>query len=252
MSEQEIDTPVEPVEPDESDPAEHEEQAPADDDEAPVDDDEAPAEPEGPVEPEQHAHGLSPEAREKAYKKVDTSFQTYVRSVSNNLEEDATDLVPCPLCTTTPHPAFLNLHDAGHVPEEIKRPVMAFLGFATEVQYPHSSAHRTCPECEGLGKVTTGSRVPGKETVGCAHCHGAGFIGPQGPVGNGHVEQSSALTGPTVFPDAVDVGEIDAWEEPRILPDGRENPNFGKMPTFKIQVEPWGTTAGLTAQDALV
>jgi hypothetical protein len=41
--------------------------------------------------------------------------------------------------------------------------------------------------------------------------------------------------------------EVDEWDEPRILPDGRENPNFGKMPNRKIPVEPWGVTAGLNA-----
>ena len=35
--------------------------------------------------------------------------------------------------------------------------------------------------------------------------------------------------------------------EPRILPDGRQNPNFGKWPQYKIQVAPYGVTAGLNA-----
>jgi hypothetical protein len=46
--------------------------------------------------------------------------------------------------------------------------------------------------------------------------------------------------------------DVDEWQEPRILPDGRENPNYGMMPHRKMLVEPWGVTAGLRAEPAYV
>ena len=41
---------------------------------------------------------------------------------------------------------------------------------------------------------------------------------------------------------------MDEWGEPMILPDGRENPNYGRMPHRKMLVEPYGVTANLRAE----
>lgn len=199
-------------------------------------------------EPTQRA--ITPEEIEERARKSRNAFDAFGRKLFTIHEEYAHDLIECPMCPDM-HKGYLNIHDAGRVPEDIKTAVMQFLGFAREVDYPHSSQHRTCQECDGLGKVRTGSRVPGKETVGCAACHGAGFIGPQAATGNGHTEIDPSLSGPLVHGLDTPTDEVDEWGEPRILPDGRENPNFGKMPHRKIQVEPWGTTAGLNALDVV-
>lgn len=226
--------PVEPTEPAEGDeePAEVEQPGEA----AP-----SPAEPQG--------SGASEAEWEARFKKAGQRFDTYQRAIFGIFEEAAHDLVQCPLCLQVP--GFVDKNAAGRVPEEQAALVKTFLGISRPIEYPHSSQHRTCGECEGLGKVTTGSRVPGKETVGCAACSGAGFIGPQTTVApaNGHVEPVAVAALEDLGTGARD--DVDEWNEPRILPDGRENPNFGRMPHRKIQVEPWGTTAGLTAQDAV-
>lgn len=200
-----------------------------------------------PVEPEP-AGGLSPEAFEKAYKRVERSFSTYERTMRDAWAHEQEHIVECPLCPGK-HKGFVDVTDAGLVPDEIKRVVMTFLGLAREVEYPKSPNHRTCPDCEGLGKVNTGSKVPGKETIGCSSCHGQGFIGPQVAPQNGRTDEHPGMTGPLYAPDPPSHDEVDEWKEPRILPDGRENPNFGKMPNRKIPVEPWGVTAGLNVFD---
>lgn len=216
--------------------------------------DEEPAEVEQPGEAapspaEPQGSGASEAEWETRFKKAGQRFDTYQRAIFGIFEEDAHDLVQCPLCLQVP--GFVDKNAAGRVPQEQADLVKTFLGISRPIEYPHSSQHRTCGECDGLGKVTTGSRVPGKETVGCAACSGAGFIGPQTTVApaNGHVEPVAVAALEDLGTGARD--DVDEWNEPRILPDGRENPNFGRMPHRKIQVEPWGVTAGLTAQDAV-
>ena len=212
------------------------------------DEDESTPEPETPQDAPQ---GMSEAEREKAYKRVDQSYQTYVRALGKNLEEDANDLLPCPLCSATPHPAFLNMGDAGRVPQEIKDGVLHFLGFAREVEYRQSSMHRTCDLCGGEGKVQTGSKVAEWKSLPCPSCKGYGFVPPPGAAVNGSDEQAAAAVAPILDPHSNPPVDTDPSGEPRILPDGMPNPNFGKWPQFKVAVPPWGVTAGLTAQDAV-
>lgn len=211
--------------------------------EAPENGDEVSAEPDVPQQA-----GLTPEQWEKRFKTAEQRFATYERNIYSIFEEDAHDLIPCPLCLGAVR-GFVDKNAAGRVPEEQADLVKHFLGIARPIDYPHSSQHRTCPECEGLGKVTTGSRVPGKETIGCGACHELGYIGPAPSRTNGQVDVPSAVTGPTVFSEQLPADDRDEWDQPRLLPDGRENPNFGRTPKYWINVEPWGDTRGLTAQD---
>src|SRR5690349_623992 len=143
--------PVEPTEPAEGDdePAEVEQPGEA----APP-----PAEPQG--------SGASEAEWEARFKKAGQRFDTYQRAIFGIFEDDAHDLVQCPLCLQVP--GFVDKNAAGRVPDEQAALVKTFLGISRPIEYPHSSQHRTCGECEGLGKVTTGSRVPGKEAGGGA------------------------------------------------------------------------------------
>lgn len=189
---------------------------------------------------------LTPEQFEKRARSAETRFKTYAAGITKLFEEDAVHLTPCPLCPDQ-HKGFVDVRYAGMVPKEIQDAVRMFFGIAREQDYAHSQVHRTCPQCEGKGKVSTGSTVPDHATVTCPDCGGRGYIGPQSAApANGHV-----VTGPTVLglelPETQAREDVDEWNEPRILPDGRENPNFGKMPNRKILVEPWGVTAGLNA-----
>ncbi len=220
-----------------------------------------PAEPEGEgdapeaqaapePEPEPEPGGLTPEQIEERGKKADKSFDTYARRVTDIYEEDGTQLLPCPLCASTPH-GFVWIGNAGRYPEDVKAAVLQYLGFSTSIDYKRSGSHSACPACDGLGKVQTGSRVPNWETVACGHCEGRGFVSPQGYADNG----ASAITAlPAIgTPDASTrpATDSDPTGEPRFLPDGRENPNYMKWPQGKVLVPPWGVTAGLTAQDAV-
>jgi hypothetical protein len=193
--------------------------------------------------------GVTPEQLEAAAKKTATSFKTYTNAVNRNYDGLPVALVECPLCPDQ-HKGFVDAHAAGYVPQEIQEAVKMYFGIAREQDYAASPYLHRCSSCEGKGKVSTGSTVPEHATIRCETCHGKGYEGtvPGAPT-NGIVE-----TGPTVFGHEMPVtqafDDVDEWDEPRILPDGRENPNFGKMPNRKILVEPWGVTAGLNAMSA--
>jgi hypothetical protein len=233
-----------PLAPDETEAEEAEE---AGQPEPEPDDDDA-AEPE--PEPEPVAQGITPEQHEARLKKLDTSFATYSRRVQDVLGEDADDLTPCPLCLDVPR-GFVYTWQAGRVPEEQADVVKLFLGLARPVDYPETSRFRACRECQGLGKVATGSKVPQHETITCPGCNGYGYEGETPRAQAAPTNGSEGMTGPTVYTEPTSPPDVDMWKQPRLLPDGRENPNWGRTPDLWQPVEPWGDTRGLTAQDAV-
>jgi hypothetical protein len=217
---------------------------PGEDGEAAEDD-----EPEAEAEAEPVAQGLTPEEVEKRYAKAERATVAYAKRIGEALGDLADDLTPCPLCPDV-HKGFVNVSDAGRVPDPVKDVVMLYLGFATEAEYVPSPSHHVCTACEGLGKVKSGSRVAQWEALTCPACKGYGFVPPPGA--ENVVDVSGATVLPLHGPDSPAGGgtDRDPSGEPRLLPDGRENPNFGKWPQFKVSVPPWGSTAGLVAQDA--
>ena len=221
--------------------------------EAPDDQEEVAEEPEAeetdhPEPPAEAPQQVTPEAWEKRFQKVEKRFDTYVRAVQAIWEDDAIHLTPFSLDPSAP-PGFIDTRNAGLIEEGTKQAALAFLGFAREQEYELDPETRECPTCKGKGKTKTGSHVAGKETRACPACKGSGATGlgvaSSAPATNGRSEEPFTLAEHTT----ADAPERDNWGEPLILPDGRENPNYGKMPQFKVQVEPWGTTAGLGVQD---
>jgi hypothetical protein len=51
-----------------------------------------------------------------------------------------------------------------------------FSGGQPEPEYKDSPRDVTCPDCEGWGKVRTGSRVQGEEVQACPTCTGRGAV----------------------------------------------------------------------------
>jgi len=238
-TEQEV-TPPEPDEPDEA----------AQDEEDEANEEGTPA-PE-PDEPEQgEPAASSDEERVEAFKKIDRSFGTYKAAVERNLEDEVLDWLMCPMCAPSAVPGFVNKHDMGRVPEEVAANVKMFLGLAREKDYPASDTHTMCGVCQGLGKVSTGSRVPDHATITCHACKGYGYTPPPSPSASpggfngGSVERHDIPAEDLPQPDR------DNWGEPRVLPDGSLNENYGKQPQFKSQHPVYGVTANLTAEELI-
>ena len=241
MSEHEAETQDEPVEP-AAEPGLDEE---ADDDEA------ATGTEAGGLEPEPTPEQPTDEERSKMFAKIDRSFSTYKSAVERNLDDELPDWLFCPLCAAGSVPGFVNRHDLGRVPDEVTANVKTFLGFARETDYPEATGIGTCRDCAGLGKVSTGSRVAEHMTITCPACKGYGYVPPPGAGaiiggGNGTIEHANS----EALAD-LEQPERDNWGEPRVLPDGTLNGNYGKMPQFK-QVHPvYGVTASLAPEELI-
>jgi hypothetical protein len=165
-------------------------------------------------------------------KKLAQSATNWRNRVSELLGEEAQFLVPCELCEPD-IPGF-------HFPAELVQPwseqharLLDVLRSPAALEYVAATDVRTCDTCNGHGKTTTGSRVPSHEAKVCAACNGYGYVPPPGVT---RTPGADGVTPPTLAPapegPAV-VEDADAWGSPRLLPDGRENPNYGKMPQYK-------------------
>jgi len=223
---------------------------------------EAPDEPAGPTpDEEEEAHdaeeaeapppeaqGTTPEEWEARFKKADRSFKTYSRNVEEAWAEDALGLVAFTASPSAP-PGYLHMQDAGRVEPEVRAMLMDWLGFPREQDYADDPATETCATCGGKGRTKTGSKVAGQETRTCVACGGRGFI-ETGANGSARAGVAVITATETHTPlDDLPKPDVDMFGESKVLPDGRLNPNYGKSPQYKELVEPWGITAGLTAQD---
>lgn len=220
---------------------------PGDDDSEADEDSGAALEPEVNAAPEPQGSGITPEEAEKAFRKIETSFRTYAASVERNHPSFESDLIACLLCPPA-HPGFLNVHDAGRVPREVIDAVQTFLGFAREREYRQTPNTEECATCGGEGKVENPTHVHEHKIRACPTCFGYGFLPPPTVAQNGAAAPTPTDAAIAAAVPSGPPADVDEWGEPRILPDGRANPNHGRMPAHKIAVEPWGATAGLTAQ----
>jgi hypothetical protein len=213
-------------------------------------------EPSGDVEepedaaPEPPFVGITPEEVEKRFKSVGRSWDTYSRAVEMQLDFTRDLFKDCPMCFASQVHGYVDMRDAGKFPDPLKNLILEFLGISTERDYKQDDQITTCPRCDGEGLLATGSHVHSASVILCPTCEGYGCSPPP---------KQDKLTAPVPAPSIAPITEtvqplntedVDGFGEPRILPDGRPNPNHGKMPQFKVQVPPWGVTAGLTAQHA--
>ncbi len=201
-------------------------------------------------EPEPEPSELEMEA---AAKKSQTAWKRYSSTIAGHWDGTGAELRECPLCLDQ-HKGFVDLRFAGHYPKEMVDAIQTYLGVSVERSYKQSGKHNACTFCDAEGKVSTGSNVPKFRSVPCPECKGFGYTPPPSAggqaAGNGAGDASSVPYDPPSPADDLTHGDVDEFGEPTFLPDGRENPNYGKRPAYKVQVEPWGTTANLTAQSA--
>jgi hypothetical protein len=105
--------------------------------------------------------------------------------------------------------------------------------------YLPATQTRACDQCAGWGKVLSGSRLAAHETVTCPACKGYGYVPPPIPSDNGYAQAAQVTPGGVGLEDESEPpADTDIWGSPRLLPDGQENPNYGKMPQYKIATLP--------------
>jgi hypothetical protein len=198
------------------------------------------AEPEVPLEepePEEPApppvpEGMSIEELEKVRTKLDTSANTWRRRVHDLLGAEADMLVECELCDPL-LPGFHFPADVLQPRDELHARLLDVLRAPAAPEYRPDPFTTECGTCGGWGKTLTKGHVAGKTERVCPTCKGLGFQSPDAPqavapsAGNGEVVYDLPNEEPLVT-DGNDV-----WGSPKLLPDGQENPNYGKMPQYK-------------------
>ena len=165
---QETPTPDVPVEAPET-PQEPQEVPDAPD--TPDEEDEPAEAPEGPQEPEQ-PQAKSEREIEKGLQALEREAQWHAKWIGEIMEEDAQHLIRCELCQPL-IPGFR----WPQVPEDQRAAVMLAIGFEPEPDLLFDKHAHACPDCDGHGKVATGSRVQGQDALPCLTCNGNGWMG---------------------------------------------------------------------------
>lgn len=155
---------------------------PADEPEEAEEDDEQP-EPSEPAEDEPEPQGgLTEKEIEARFTKLGKENERHANRVGEILEDDATDLLMCPLCSPFIAGFLLN----APVADEPRTATLGFLGVIDSSELPQASYLVKCETCDGRGEVKTGSTRPGYESANCAMCEGKGYRKLTGqPQGNG-------------------------------------------------------------------
>lgn len=168
---------------------------------------------------------------EKRAATAEKRWATFAKTISSIYEEEGQYLYECPLCPSQ-HKGFVDIRFAGMVPDDLQQAVTSYMRGAEQVAYHDDPDTRQCGRCGGLGKTRTGSQVPANDLITCQACKGYGYVPPPVPGGNGYVEAANLEVPVGVGVGPLVVEDADTWGHPRYLPDGQENPNYGKMPQY--------------------
>lgn len=210
---------------------------------------EAQAEPEPePPSPERLDSGLT---LDEAATKVQASWKTYENAIERNMGSAAKEWHGCPMCAQSMIPGHLRREMWGNFPDEIADNVKLVLGIARAQEYRSDPSAHTCETCDGHGKTATGSKVGEHMTRVCPNCRGYGYMPPPGAQPDPVRVSDQGTTNAVEHVVAPLPSDRDDWGEPRTLPDGTLNDNFGKLPQYKTVHPVFGITRDLTAQDNL-
>lgn len=181
--------------------------------------------PDEQAEPEQEKP--SDHAQMQAFDKAQKRAENYLKAVVEILGAAAQDLHGCPRCGDF-LPGLILPHAIKPVTPEQRVAVKVSMGEDAEPMYVLHRDSAACADCQGWGKVLTGSHVRGQDKVQCPNCQGRGFVGPL----------SQRTTFPTPAPELVAVGDNGTEPEPAPETDpwGRMkgDPSYGVLPGFEV------------------
>jgi hypothetical protein len=136
-------------------------------------------EPGEPGEPEPIGQGDG-RSMDKVHRDVESEMRRHEKAFAKAVGIDPSELNVCKTCG-----------GAGFVPEPMDEPR----------EYATRSDLQPCDECNALGMMQTGSRVPGNDLLPCPVCSGAGYrqkSAPAAAVANGQQQPSPAPADPTI------------------------------------------------------
>lgn len=190
---------------------------------------EEPEAPETPPETPETPVESNENAMEALFGAAQKRAKTYMKAVPDVLGPAAADLQLCPLCTDL-LPGFV-------LPPQVKpvvgdQLVAVKLAIGEGVERPLKQDRRAfvCDDCDGEGKVLTGSHVRGQDRLKCESCNGRGWVGPRATTApeaagasNGYVEDEAGRA-------VEDKPQLDPWGRMR------GDPLYGVMPGFEPEL----------------
>jgi uncharacterized protein YbaR (Trm112 family) len=178
------------------------------------------------------ARGLSEAEIEKRYKALEREQARHTTNVTKIMGDDADELIVCPLCEPELG-GFLRIESFDHPRDETHEAMINVLKKPAQVTYREAPHSVQCHDCDGLGKVLSGSRVAQNELIACPTCKGAGNLVQGGSTEGGLVVPAGSEYVPSGLTHEPLDEERDEFGSPALLPDGRENPNYGKTMRHK-------------------
>ena len=150
------------------------------------------------------AQTITPEEIEKRYKALDGLRAHVAKRIGVILEEDANDLIPCPLCVTVA-PGWMYPPNVVALEEQQLEALRLLLGLRNEGELSAHPAFKQCDACHGYGRVKTGSERMEYRYADCPTCASLGYrqdlSGQIIPNGTQPTPDQPVITGPTVIPD---------------------------------------------------
>jgi hypothetical protein len=162
---------------------------------------------------------------DKSRAQLANEAQRHYKRVLEITGEDAEALHPCELCS----PLLAGWREDAAPAEATVQAVRVVIGLPDVSNFRASATERACDDCGGLGKVRTGSSVPGRETATCDACGGNGYV-PSRPRQNTETAAAPAVeNGSSDAPDYGDGVRRDMFG----TPEG--DPDFEKLPGARIR-----------------
>lgn len=174
------------------------------------------------------AQPTTPEQFEKMMTAAEKEATRHASAVGRIFGDEAVSLQLCPLCSPAV-PGFITpaeSHDEG------KAAIIQALGLGPEESFQHEPGAEPCSECNALGMVLTGSKVPDHAQKLCGACGGVGWTTEQQRAQIGHRKTASAAVAANVgthsiaAPVALTVAETDFMGRPA------GHGNYGKLPQY--------------------
>jgi hypothetical protein len=185
-----------------------------------------------PVEDEEPPADDSEKRMRQANDRLNRENERHWNRIVEIMGSDSTALVPCELC----FPLTPGFRWDSAPNEETAAKVRVAIGLPDVSNFAPSATERTCDDCRGLGKVRTGSSVPGQETGKCDACAGKGFVATR-PRMNTDTAAPAAPDDPSNGIAYLDDGvERDMFGTPK------GDPDFNLMPNVRARpVDYWQT-----------
>jgi hypothetical protein len=219
--------PLNPDQPEDPDaaPAPPPVEEPAEDGDQDEGEQEGEQEPEQPSEPSSYARTVEQD------KKLSAETKRHTSRISEILGEEATELLTCPVCDPDLQ-GFMYEAQILQADTPVREAVRTALTPTNEVEYEQDPTTAECTTCRGEGRTATGSKNPRYKLQDCSRCKGYGYVPPPGALLNGTVshEETRELV-PAGGHEPI-YEDVDNWGHPRLLNDGRENPNYGRQPQY--------------------